>query len=279
MKKMRYRFLLPLLITVLVFSCKKYETPAPPKDPPTNPVQGVLLKDIVIPLLPSPYYHFEYSADNKPSAASFASGLYIYDVVYNENRISEMKSSMPLINFRLQYTYDNTGKVSMISYINAGGELYRKDLFTYHEQKLFKVERQVKTDSGFIAEKKTFFNYGPDGNLLEKLVHRLPIPAAGQTESFYSDWFDQYDDKISTDDFSLLHDNFFDHLVLLPGVQFRKNNPLRLTHIGDDVNYKIDYSYTYNDKDAPLIKTGNLLWLSGADSGKRFEEKTFYSYY
>jgi len=279
MKKMHHLYLLLLLVPAISFSCKKDETPVPPQDPPLNPVNGVLLKDVVIPLLPSPYYHFEYGTDGKPSGASFASGLYIYDILYSGDRINEMKSNIALQQFTQQYTYDNTGKVSMIGYVNAAGEMYRRIYFTYNGQKLFKAERQVKTDSGFIAEKKTFFNYRADGNLFEKLVHRLPIPAAGQTEIVYSEWFDQYDDKINTDDFSLLHDEFFDHLILLPGVQFWKNNPLRLTHIGNDINYKIDYTYTYNDKNAPLVKTGNLLWLSGADSGKRFEEKTFYSYY
>jgi hypothetical protein len=43
------------------------------------------------------------------------------------------------------------------------------------------------------------------------------------------DLFEQYDNKVNVDGFSLIHDDFFDHLVLLPGVQLQKGNPGRQT--------------------------------------------------
>jgi hypothetical protein len=38
-----------------------------------------------------------------------------------------------------------------------------------------------------------------------------------QPENNFTDRFEQYDDKINTYGFSLLHNNFFDQLILLPG--------------------------------------------------------------
>jgi hypothetical protein len=51
---------------------------------------------------------------------------------------------------------------------------------------------------------------------------------------------------------------FFDHLVLLPGVQLQKNNPRKETLTGNTGNYTVNYTYTYNDKDLPLFKTGGV---------------------
>src|SRR5258706_3737127 len=276
---MRYNYLLLLIVTVILFFCKKEGYTLQPTVQPINPASAGLMKDIVIPHLPSPYYHFEYDAAGKPSVASFASGLYMYDIVYNGNRISEMKSKMPLNKFTLQYEYDNTGKVSMVGYVNAAGVMYRRIFFTYDGQKLYKAEREVNPGSGFIVEKTISFLYRPDGNLLEMITYRPAIPVAGQTETTYSDRFEQYDSKINTDGFSLMHDEFFDHLVLLPGLKFQENNPIKLSHTGDGVNYKIDYTYTYNDLNAPLTKMGIGICLNGADSGKQFETSSVFSYY
>jgi hypothetical protein len=276
---MRYNYLVILMLSLVLICCKKEETQAPSQDPPSGPAAGILLKDIVIPHLPSPYYHFEYNTDGIPSAVSFASGFYTYNILYSGNKILEMKSNSELNKFTLQYTYDSSGKVSRIAYLNANGVMYRRVSFTYDGQKLFKAEREVNPGSGFIAEKSILFLYQADGNLLELVTHHASIPAAGQTETTYSDRFEEYDDKPDTDGFSLLHEEFFDHVLLLPGVQFRKNNPLKIIHTGDGINYKIDYTYTYNSKDAPLSRIGKLLWLNGADSGKQADLSAFYSYY
>jgi hypothetical protein len=276
---MRSNYLLLLIASSIFFSCKKEADAPQPTVPPINPAAAGLLKDIVIPHLPSPYYHFEYDTAGKPNLASFASGLYMYDIVYSGNRISEMKNSWGLNSYRLQYEYDSTGKVSMIGYINASGITYRRVFFTYNGQKLFRAKREVNPGTGFIVEKTVLFQYGADDNLLEMITHWSAIPAAGQTETIYSDWFQQYDDKINTDGFSLMHEEFFDHLILLPGITLQKNNPGKIIHTGDGVNYKIDYTYTYNDLNVPLSKMGAGIWLNGVDSGKGFESSSVFSYY
>src|SRR5580765_5972598 len=109
--------LLTLTFGFILFSCKKDNRPDPidpPAAPPNVPTKHVLLKDITIPHLPSPYYHFEYNADSLVTKADFASGFTIYDIFYSENKISEMRNNILVNHDTLRYLYDNTGKVAMI---------------------------------------------------------------------------------------------------------------------------------------------------------------------
>jgi hypothetical protein len=123
------------------------------------------------------------------------------------------------------------------------------------------------------------FTYYADGNLEEITELRPLIPIPGQSNANFVERFEQYDNKINIDGFSLIHNEFFDHLVLLPGVQFQKNNPRKFTHTGDDVDYKIEYNYVYNDRNAPLTKDGVGIWLSGPKLGQPFPSNFVYAYY
>jgi hypothetical protein len=77
----------------------------------------------------------------------------------------------------------------------------------------------------------------------------------------------------------LIHEEFFDHKVLLSGVQLQKGNPARQTHTGDGVNYSVSFSYTYDDRNRPLTKTGALTFLNGSDAGKTFQTSSTFSYF
>src|SRR6476661_6425903 len=83
-----------------IAACGSDRVAAPP--PPPGPV---LLKDIVASSVPSPYYHFEYDAEGRVSAASFASGSRSYDVAYDGGRIGEMRSNAPGNHDRLVFVY------------------------------------------------------------------------------------------------------------------------------------------------------------------------------
>jgi hypothetical protein len=268
---MSSRYLLLLPITQLFIACKKEKTIDNPPQPP------VLLKEIVIPNLPSPYYHFEYDAAGKVTFASYASDLTRYNILYDGERISEMKNNILVNKDRLQYFYDSQGKVEAINYADSSGIVYtRVDLF-YDRDKLVKLERVRKSGTGFVYDKRITMSYYPDGNLLDITYHYLPFN--GQTEAFYTSHFEQYDNKINVDGFDLIHNEFFDHFFLLPGVQLYKNNPGKETHTGDGVNYTVEYTYTYNDNNVPLNKKGNLVFTNGSNAGQRFETNSFYSYY
>ncbi|HEX5655049.1 MAG TPA: hypothetical protein VFX58_18360, partial [Chitinophagaceae bacterium] len=108
-------------------------------------------------------------------------------------------------------------------------------------------------------------------------VYRPAI--AGQAESTLIDRYEHYDNKINTTGFSLLHDEFFDHLVFLPAVELQINNPGKVTRLGDGNHYTIDFAYTYNDRGAPLTRSGDFVYTSGPNSGQRFQLSSVYSYY
>src|SRR5690348_13464732 len=81
------------------------EVTSPVGPPPPPP--AVLLKAVVLSNLPPPYYHFEYDAAHRITKASFAAGLRLYQVLYDEDRISEIRNQMLGNGDRLLYRYDD----------------------------------------------------------------------------------------------------------------------------------------------------------------------------
>ena len=275
---MHYKNLLLLIVPVVLFSCKKRDgTNNPQPIPPGSTFPAVLLKDIVISSLPSPYYHFEYDATGKVNFVSFASDFTRYNVFYNGDRITEMQNNILVNKDRLQYLYDNEGRVFLIQYADSTGAVFTRSLFTYDGQKLVKIERLHRQGTGFIIDRIMAMVYDADGNLQELTDHRPAFD--GQNESTVIDRFEQYDNKINVDGFSLLHPDFFEHLFLLPGVQLQKNNPGRETLTGDGLHLKADYTYTYNNKNLPLIKISEITIKNGVDSGRIVHGNTVYTYY
>src|SRR5690348_15238305 len=98
---MRYSFLMSLIMTLVLFSCRKEVStistngsngnPIPPN--PQDP-SAIQLKDLVIPNLPSPYYHFEYKPTGEISFVSFASGFFQYNVLSDNGFIKEMRNNI-----------------------------------------------------------------------------------------------------------------------------------------------------------------------------------------
>ena len=245
--------------------------------PPPPPVP-VLLKDIVIDRLPSPYYHFDYDANSRPSGISFASSLNSYDLVYDGDRISEMRTTNLVNQDRLVYVYDDGGRVVSVKYTDANGVVFTVLFFRYNGQQLTDLERDLRVTGGFVIDKTISFSYYPDGNLLEFTEHR-PALEGLQPEATTVDRFERYDDGINVDAFSLIHDDFFDHLVLLPGVQLQKGNPAHVIHTGDGDNYTVDYTYTYDSRNRPLTRSGDLAFLTGQNAGQHFQLSATFSYY
>lgn len=279
---MRHRHLLLFLAVTIMFSCKKEkqsidQPSSPPPSPMPLPSPTLRIKDVVIAHLPSPFYHFEYNAAGKVSFVSYASDFSRYDVSYNGDKISEMRNNILVNKDRLQYFYDNAGRINTVTYADSTGQVYTRINLTYDGSKLIKMQRERKIGTDFLVNKIITMFYYADGNLLNLTVHYPAI--AGQNESTYTDWYEQYDNKINAEGFSLLHDEFFDHFVFLPGVQLQKNNPGNITRTGDGNNYKVDYTYTYNDRSAPLTKSGDFVYTSGPATGQRFQLSSTYSYY
>ena len=269
-----------MCVVVLFVSCQK-EHSTTPHTPPPDLVKKILLKDITIPHLPAPYYHFEYRADSTVANVSFASGFSMYDVTYNGNNISEMRNNILVNHDTLRYFYDNAGKLAGIKFIREAGSIYRHVVFAYNGQQLREIEWDHKegngANAGFIIDRTLTLDYFTDGNVKEIREHRPAID--GQAEATYITQFDQYDSSINVDDFMLLHDGFHDHIFLLPGLHLQKNNPGKEIRTGDGVNYTADYTYTYTNDNTPLTKTGDVLFTKGSEAGQRFQTSTIYSYY
>lgn len=245
---------------------------------PPPPAASVLLKDIVIPHLPSPYYHFEYDGQGKVSSVSFASGLTTYNVTYAAGRISEARNNTIVNHDRLVYVYDDAGRVASIRETDETGVVFTVLFFTYAGDKLTKLERDRRVTGGFIIDKTMSLSYSADGNLFELTEHRPAIDGL-QTETTITDRFELYDTGINVDAFGLIHDDFFDHLVLLPEVQLQKSNPRRVSRTGDADNFTVDYTYTYDARNRPLASSGDLNFTTGPSAGQHFQVGSLFSYY
>jgi len=274
-----WRIYLFVTSLVLLLSCKKDRNSTTIVDPPVPPTRHILLKDITIPNLPSPYYHFEYNADSLVSKADFASGYSIYDVLYNGNKIGEMRNNIVVNHDTLRYSYDNAGKVTMIKFINTSNVIYRLVFFKYNNNLISEIEwDQKQGTTGYLIDRTLSFTFYPDGNAKTITEHRPPM--AGSDDYLSVKTFEQYDDKINVDDFSLIHDAFHDHLFLLQGFKVQKNNPKKesMRVNGSDL-YTVTYTYTYNSDNTPANKAGDFLYLGGQYAGQRFQTNEFYSYY
>jgi hypothetical protein len=246
-------------------------TPVPPAPP-------VLLRDVVLSNLPSPYYHFEYDNAGRVRAASLASGLRMYDVTFDDRGIKEMQNTVIVNHDRLDYLYDDAGRVGAIKYVDSTGVVYTVLFFRYDGQKLIGIERDRRVSAGFIIDKQTALFYDADGNLSDLMEHRPAIDGQ-QPETTTFDHFEDFDGGINVDAFSVLHTEFFDHLFLLPAVRLQSGNPRHVTHTGDGTNFDVRYSYVYDDRNRPVTKSGDVTLLNGTGAGTHVQISSLFSYY
>lgn len=270
---MRSNTIMALMTLVLLAACNKKKDDREVVTP--DPVfPQVFLKDIVIPNLPSPYYFFDYDGAGNIIVASHASGDRNYGVFWENGRLTELRNDNMINHDTLRYTYDAAGKISVIRYISETNIIYKRAFITYNGNKLSSIEWDVRqAGGGYIIDRTITFTYHADGNLSEMNDHILPVN--GQTETNRITRFEQYDNKQNTDDFILLHEGGI-HMLLLPGVKLQKNNPKKVTRVN---HYVIDYTYTYNNKDAVLTKSGNLRITHGPNQGQQFQTGATFTYY
>jgi hypothetical protein len=269
----RYRIVFCLVAAVA--GCGTDSAPATAPQP--DPLPAVLLEDIVVPRLPSPYYHFAYDPTGRMTNASFASGLTSYTLSYTSGRLSEIQNTIVVNHDRLVYSYDNAGNVAQVDYVGSAG-VFTQVRLAYDGARLVRLERQRKTASGFVVDKTMTMAYGADGNLSD-LTEHLPAIDGVQPDATFTDHFENYDNGMNVDSFELLHQEFFDHLILLPRVQLQKNNPRRITHTGDGDHYVVEYTYGFDAQNRPVNKAGILTFTSGTQTGQQFEVGATYSYY
>lgn len=267
-----------LFLSLCLFftSCKKEDSTIKTPPPGDN---AQFIKSIVYQGLPSPYYYFEYDANHRVSKAAFASGAFTYQLQYQGNQIKEMKSIIASTKINASYQYDEAGRIGFVKISSEDGSTtYKRGFLTYNVQgRLTELEWELNTNAGFALQRTLSFLYDNSGNVIELRDKRHFIEGK-QQEALYIDKFEQFDDKVNMDDFTLLHE-YSEHLVLFPGVQLQRNNPLKVTRTGDGVNYQITYNYTYNLHKQPVQRAGSMLITSGPESGQTFQLSAAYEYY
>ncbi|MEO6522370.1 MAG: hypothetical protein ABIN91_11870 [Mucilaginibacter sp.] len=280
---MKAKNLLLFLLVITITACRKQAEQPVLKSIISSDKPVLKLKDMIVNRLPSPYYHFDYNDSGYITKAAFASGLSFYHLTYTDKKVSEMAMNKDVPfdtkKDKMEYDYDHDN-LTGIRVIDKNGVLYRKCLLTYFPSKqLQKLEWDVKvSNTAFATEMILEFSYYADGNL--ERIKYTSSPTNSQTLSHYEDKYENYDDKLNADGFSLLHINpYFLNLILLPSVHLQMNNPRHMTHTGDGDNYTIDYSYTYDAQARPLTKSGDFAYTNGTNAGLHVDLLTTFSYY
>src|SRR5690348_3182336 len=134
MRYPRHRILLILSLAAVACSDDPGITDPLPIVPPV-----ALLRDIVIPNLPSPYYHFEYDAAYRLVRASFAADARRYDIDRDGERITKLTNTVGARDTP-DYLYDASGRVGTINYVDASGATYAILTLTYDGAQLAKLE-------------------------------------------------------------------------------------------------------------------------------------------
>ena len=243
-----------------------------------DPLPVVRLKDVVIPSLPSPYYHFEYDASGRISFVSFASDARRYDVRYVDGRISEMRNNVLVNKDRLVYSRDDAGRVVEVHYLDVAGVLLARVRYDYLGDKLVAVKRERSILGRLVLDKTVALTYDAQGNLSD-LAEGYPAIDGFQTAANFVDHYEGYDSGINVDGFTLLHTEFGDHFVLLPRVVLQTGNPARVVRTGDGLTYTIDYTYRYDAQNRPVATTGTLVVTGGGTVGQRFQVGSQFTYY
>lgn len=113
-------------------------------------------------------------------------------------------------------------------------------------------------------------------NLSDITYHFTPFE--GQIESNYTVHYEQNNHKVNVHGFDLTHNEFFDHVFLRSRAQLQKDNLAKDTLTGVYVGDAINCTYTYNDKNAPLTRNDNLVYLTSTRAGQHFNLDSTYSY-
>lgn len=264
------------LVVVLFLSCKKEKA-----DQPTKPIIpdtfSVRLKDIIIERLPSPYYHFEYNDSGYITQANWQSGLRIYDLSYSGRKITQLQNLIEPVRDRLEYKY-KSGRVTEVHILNRNNALYRKVFLSYtSSDKLERIQWEVLANGKFSPEQMLTFTYHPDGNLKE--LTNTTFDVGPLTARTFTERYDEYDDKINADGFSLLLPLPQNHLVLLPNYKLQLNNARRVVRTGSGQDYTVDYTYTYDSNGRPISKTGDVIFTTGQFKDQHFTSVTSFSWY
>jgi hypothetical protein len=272
---MKSNLIFTIVLSAFIVSCHK---PIDDQKPPQQPVtdkRTVLLKEVLIEHLPSPYFQFTYF-DSFVTNISFASNLLAWDLQYENNRVKRMINTMNQDS--LVYFYANE-RVATIRHIAAadGKPRWRYDFEYNGTGQLEEINWWAfpVPGSDSVLDRKVLLQYQPDGNLSKYDDYRRDLN--GDFGLAITVELKDYDNGVNVDDFSLLKD-FFDDLLFLPQVKLQKNNPRQLLWHGIDNDYTFTYSYQYGSNRLPLEKDYTILVNKGTNAGDQFTGQEQYLY-
>lgn len=276
---MKTTHLLLAFILPVLFSCHKEKeyTPGDPGKPPS--FVALKLKNIDIVGSLTPYYHFEYRDLKHISSFNFSNGL-IYDMTYAGDDLTLMKNNTAGTSKDSVKYYYTGNKLTGLAVTTDAGVTYRRAFLTYYSSgQLQKVEWELVSGIGSFAKEESFlFSYYPDGNVKE--IGQQYFAVGSLSATTFTDKYENYDDKINIDGFTLVAPGRIKIPVLIPGITLQVNNPRRIVRTGGATpTYEVNYTYTYDGAARPLTKTGDFVNTSGIDAGQHYELKTIYSYY
>ncbi len=277
------KYILPIVILFLTVSigCKKYNDTLPPEQPPlpipNDDVRTVLLKDVNALLLPGPYFHFTYDSLHYIKQISFASDFAVYDVEYQNKRVSKMINRVNDNKFIYQYSNNRVSEITEFSGTTANKTF--SYLLSYNLlNQLSQVDWIFFSDNGSInTVKKEVLTYLPTGNLAA-MDHYYSIEPGQPLEWSGRDEFSDYDNKLNVDDFTVLKKDFFSAFLFLPQVRLQKNNPGRQHIVSTGNEFEIINSYQYQNG-LPVSKTSIVTEKRGTVIQGPKTVTTQFSYY
>jgi hypothetical protein len=271
----KYTLTVIIAICALFHACKKTDDPRVPHVPNPPGTKVGLLKDINVQSLPSPYYHFDYTDEGVTTGVSFASGFFIYELSYVNGRLDKMVN-LPNNN-ALVYEYNN-GKVISIRVRRPDKSIVYHYTFDYNSKSLLtQIRYYLAGASGAdsILFKKVLFSYYNDDNLER---YEKYVDVTGQNlELAVTEKYSDYDQGKNVDGFRHYKD-FFDHVLHLPDVRFQKNNPRKIVITGQQTDYEVNDTWTYQN-DLPVSKQSKIRETRGANAGREINSGTTFSYY
>jgi len=260
----------------VVASCNKKNDILQGPQPPVTDAKTILLKEINIERLPSPFFQFVYDNSGFVTQIGFASQLNSWQVQYKNNRVIRMIDGS---HDTLAYTYNND-RVAIVRHTRSSDSapLWQYD-FSYDNTGLLKQIRYWSFHAPGVDStlyRKVNITYFSDGNLQQYVDSTVDVTNQLALAAMVT--FSGYDQNINVDDLGLLK-NFFEDFLFLPQVKLQKNNPAHEIYVSVETDYLFDFTYQYNSKKLPLVKGETFLVTRGTDIGFQGTASTQFTYY
>jgi hypothetical protein len=267
-------FLLVSFIGTLLIGCKKNQNPI---NHEISDARKILVKEVEVSALPSPFFHFEYDAQNFVTAIHFANDIKTYHPIYQNKRVIRVNkiNTSGFNDGYMLYTYNNQNVIAIDEYNKHSQKFLKHELSYNNARQLTQIIWKNYTSTSENLYKKIDFDYWEDGNLKNASTY---LNNGTELEFMYKDSYSQYDNKECVDDF-YLYKQFMESVIFLPQVKLQKNNAHRLETTTPAYTNRVDWQFDFSGN-LPIKKTGSMYQIAGPNVGNT--PATFYttfSYY